>query len=44
MLAKVISFSETREESAKLSCQRIKSIHLPGVITNKDFFDWMSRK
>ena len=37
MLAKVISFSETREESAKILSKELKSIHLPGVITNKDF-------
>ncbi len=37
MLAKVISFSETREESANILSKELKSIHLPGVITNKDF-------
>ena len=36
-LAKVISFSGTREESANILSKELKSIHLPGVITNKDF-------
>ncbi len=37
MLAKVIAIGETREQSAKLLAKELRSTHLAGIKTNKDF-------
>ena len=37
MLAKVIAIGETREQSARLLAKELRSTHLAGIKTNKDF-------
>ena len=37
MLAKVIAIGETREQSARLLAKELRSTHLSGIKTNKDF-------
>ena len=37
MLAKVIALGESREQSAKLLAKELRSTHLAGIKTNKDF-------
>ena len=37
MLAKVISYGETREDAARLLAKSLEDSHIGGVITNKDF-------
>ena len=37
MLAKVIAWGETREQAAKILARELKSTHISGVITNKEF-------
>ena len=37
MLAKIIAWGETREQAAKLLARELKSTHISGVITNKEF-------
>ena len=37
MLAKVIAHAETREQASKLLAKELKSTHIAGLITNKEF-------
>ena len=37
MLAKVISYGETREDAARILAKSLEDSHIGGVITNKDF-------
>ena len=37
MLAKVIAHAETREQASKLLARELKSTHIAGLITNKEF-------